>query len=179
MYNGPDQRTVYRRRQSKAHVTVRSVHIDNKSMVPTNLTLLRALKCHINVEVYQPLLGVKYLFSYLKKGQKGESIHLRINSLGEPAVTVCIEVRQYETHRYLSCYEADWRIRTSNVNSSCCSHNVVRLPVHLPSQQIVLFVEGGEEDALRSADQQFRQLESRRSRSKAIQIRGESISCFG
>ena len=68
------------------------------------------------------------------------------------------EVQHFQTHRYLSCYEADWRLRATLITD--CSHVIVRLPVHLPLQQMVYFMEGEEEEALRSAEDRHSQLQA-------------------
>ena len=157
-YGGTDHKTVYRRRPSKKPGMVNNQVVDNDYVVPTNMKLLKALRCHVNVEVYQALLGVKYLFKYLQKGESRDTIQIRYDLAGEPGIAVSDEVRHFQSHRYLSCYEADWRIRASPVTE--CSHAVVRLPVHLPSEQMVYFMEGEEEEALRSADDKHSQLEA-------------------
>ena len=47
------------------------------------------------------------------------------------------EIKQYMEGRYISSHEACWRILGFETNG--ISHNIVRLPVHLPNQQYVTF----------------------------------------
>lgn len=150
MHAGPDQRTLYRRGTKKAPFIVNGQPIHNEYVVPTNPTLLRALRCHVKVKVYQPLLGVKYLFNYFNKRDQGENIQIRHDAHGELGIAVMDEVPNCEAHNSIYCYEADFRIRGFQLNS--CSHNVKRLLVHLPSEHMILFV-GGEDDALRMAEE--------------------------
>jgi ATP-dependent DNA helicase PIF1 len=47
------------------------------------------------------------------------------------------EIKQYMEGRYISSHEACWRILGFETNG--ISHNIIRLPVHLPNQQYVRF----------------------------------------
>ena len=75
---------------------------------------------------------VKYLYKYIHKG----SDRIAIN-VGE-----CDEVQNFLDCRYISPPEACWRIMGFNLHGN--SHTVVRLPVHLPDQQLVNFNENAD-----------------------------------
>ena len=49
----------------------------------------------------------------------------------------------------MSAPEAIWRLREYKMHDR--SHSVMRLPVHLPNQQQIVFEEGREEEALLAA----------------------------
>lgn len=92
VYAGPEQRTVHRRRSNKAPPIINSINTDNEYKVSTKL--LRALKCLMNMQVYQPVLKVKCLFNYLVKGEHEETIQIRHYVDGEPGIAVCDEVHR-------------------------------------------------------------------------------------
>ncbi|KII68453.1 ATP-dependent DNA helicase pif1 [Thelohanellus kitauei] len=68
------------------------------------------------------------------------------------------EINNFIDCRYVSAPEAMWRIRESKMHDK--SHSVLRLPVHLPNQQRVIFEEGHEEEALLAAQTGKTKLES-------------------
>jgi hypothetical protein len=49
-------------------VLVHHIELDNRWVVPHNLYLLTKYDAHINVEVYNNIRVVKYLFKYVYKG---------------------------------------------------------------------------------------------------------------
>ena len=56
------------------------------------------------------------------------------------------EVQNYIDARYVSAPEAMWRLLKNKMHNR--SHTVIRLPVHLPGRQRIIFEEGNEEQAL-------------------------------
>ena len=89
--------------------------------------LLSKFDCHINVEVCSSTGAVKYLHKYIFKGQ----------DCGILESEVVDEIKEYMEGRYIAAQEACWRMFGFETNSM--SHNIVRLPVHLPDQQYVVF----------------------------------------
>ena len=60
--------------------------------------------------------------------------------------------------RYVSAPEAMWRLLQSPMHER--SHSVMRLPVHLPNQQLIFFEPGREEEALEAARSRRTKLEA-------------------
>ncbi|KAK6021322.1 hypothetical protein OSTOST_13005 [Ostertagia ostertagi] len=122
----------YRRRgggprvQKRVRNTV--VELGNEWIVPYNPFLIGKYDCHINVEICNSVSSVKYLHKYIYKGQDRAVLEA-----GEDID----EISQYLEGRYISAQEACWRLLSFETNS--ISHNIIRLPVHLPGQQYVTF----------------------------------------
>ena len=66
LYTGPNKRPVYKRTGSVVHGA--RPREDNCWVVPFNPVLVKKMNCHVNVEAYTPIMGIKYLFKYLHKG---------------------------------------------------------------------------------------------------------------
>lgn len=141
----------YRRRRTEK-IQVREGHhvmVDNSWVVPHNLWLVTKYNAHINVEICTSVSSVKYLYKYVYKGHDRADIGLQINnpncsniSVLNAAVTDGAsrntdEITEFVTHRYISACEALWRIFDFPLHG----HNpsIVRLSVHLPDEQIVIF----------------------------------------
>ncbi len=58
---------VYRHRDTKCTILVHGVELDNGWVVPHNVYLSTKYDVHINVEVYNNIRVVKYLFKYVYK----------------------------------------------------------------------------------------------------------------
>ncbi len=110
---------------------------------------------HINVEVCTSLQAIKYIYKYIFKGF--DCVRVDITSEGRR------ELRYNETTdfidcRYVSAPEAMWRLLEFKMHD--WSHTVIRLPVHLPNEQIIRFGAGHEEEALLAASTGSTLLES-------------------
>ena len=104
---------------------------DNTSIVPYNRYLLLKYDCHLNVEDCTFIKAVKYLYKYIHKGPDRARLQI---------ADVTDEVNHHLDVRYVTSSEATWRLFRFSLHGK--SHVVVRLPVHLPNQENVLFEEG-------------------------------------
>lgn len=60
------------------------------------------------------------------------------------------EINHFINTRYVSAPEAMWRLLENKMCDR--SHDVIRLPVHLPQEQIIIFEEGKEEERIQRGD---------------------------
>jgi len=110
-------------------------------VVPHNVDLLTKYDAHINVEICNSVLAIKYLYKYVYKGHDRATITLArldsgINSQSRDAEPVD-KIKMYLDARYISSSEAIWRIFHYRLHGR--SPNVQRLAVHLPEKQYVTF----------------------------------------
>ena len=127
---------LYQRRNDGNSVSVRGHQLDNRWVVPYNPFLLRKFSAHINVEACVSQRSVKYLYKYIYKGHDTLTCATRNND----------EISTYANFRYVSPPEAFWRIYAKPLHLK--SHTIVRLDVHLPNEQNIIFVEGEESVAV-------------------------------
>jgi hypothetical protein len=86
----------------------------------------------MNFEICNSVSSVKYVHKYIYKAhdrailQAGKDID---------------EIKQYMEGRYISSHEAFWRVLGFETNG--ISHNLLRLPIHLPNLQYVKFNASG------------------------------------
>ena len=132
-----DAYPLYRRRDAAsnnlAHKGV--AQVDDRDVVPYNPFLLKRYDAHLNVEVTEGIRFVKYMYKYTYKGH--DRARLRLG--GD-------EIESYVEARYVGPCEAAWRLFQFPLSGM--SHTVIRLDVHLPDEQSVIFREGEEETAL-------------------------------
>src|SRR5258705_15894 len=133
---------LYRRRLGVT-AEVRGTIMDNRFLVPYNPFLLLKYDAHINVEVCTSLRAVKYIYKYIYKGFDCANMVVTAGQLQHD------EIANYIDARYVSAPEAMWRLLESKMHDR--SHAVIRLPVHLPNQQRIVFEEGHEEEAFEAA----------------------------
>ena len=145
-YVGENRSPVYRRRQNPP-VIVRGMSVDNRYVVPYNPTLTMLMKSHINVEVQNPGMGVRYLYKYLHKGVDHETVAFNVAEDGRAILVNHDEGTSYQQGRYLSSSDAYWNLACFLKYQN--SHVVFRLPIHLPGGQTILFEEGMEKEAIR------------------------------
>lgn len=145
---------LYRRRFGEL-AEVRNVMMDNRNVVPYSPYLTLKYNAHINVEVCTSIQAIKYIYKYIFKGF--DCAHIAISSNGQPQLQYD-EISNFINCRYVSAPEAMWRILESKMHDR--SHTVMRLPVHLPNQQSIVFEEGNEEEALLAAQTGRTKLES-------------------
>jgi hypothetical protein len=129
--------TLYRRRNNCRFVLKGGVKLDNRSVVPYNMQLLKKYNAHINVEWCNKTHMIKYLFKYVTKGSDRAKIYFELtanttNASPGPQIAPPNEIREYIDARYLSTCEALWRIFEFDIHFRVPS--VERLAVHLPKK---------------------------------------------
>ena len=108
--------------------------VNNSYIVPYSPILTAKFRAHINVEVCSSITkSVKYLFKYLFKGFDAATLDIRTD---EPVANVD-EIRAFQEARYVTAPEAVWRLLQFPLHY--ISHTIVRLPVHLEDEHLVLF----------------------------------------
>uniref|UniRef100_A0A914YRQ3 ATP-dependent DNA helicase n=1 Tax=Panagrolaimus superbus TaxID=310955 RepID=A0A914YRQ3_9BILA len=119
-------------------------NVDNRSVVPYNMYLLKRYKCHINIEIVCSLRSVNYLYKYLFKGAAAIDIEIRANNEG-----VYDEVQSFLNARYLCSHETYHRLRKFKMHY--CSESIERLQVHLSERQTVTMPnDASEEEMIRA-----------------------------
>ena len=139
---------VYRRSEGMSFMR-NGISIDNGWIVPYNKFLIQKYDAHINVEVCSSIKSVKYLYKYLYKGHDKSKLELRKKN---PESNDYDEIQMYVDARYVTSPEAAWRLFEFKMHEQ--SHAIIRLAVHLPLQQSVVFQAGQEEEALNRASNQ-------------------------
>ncbi|GBM88112.1 hypothetical protein AVEN_87489-1 [Araneus ventricosus] len=134
---------IYRRRATEP-VEVGKYSIDNRWVVPYNPWLLKKFNAHINVEVCASVKSVKYLYIYVYKGHDAASVKIQKEGALDHD-----EILSFVEGRYFSTPEAMWRLNEFNLSHK--SHTVVRLAVHLPQQQPIVYQDGQEAQAIERA----------------------------
>jgi hypothetical protein len=103
--------------------------------------LLLKYNAHINVEICSTVSAVKYLYKYCYKGHDRATFTLNDDQKND-------EIAKFLDSRYISASEAIWRILKFDLHQR--DPNVVRLPVHLDSHNIVYYNPEEPEEALAS-----------------------------
>ncbi len=136
---------VYRRQYDGRYVEIRNgIQLDNRWVIPYNIKLVEKYNAHINVEICNSMLAVKYLYIYVYKGHDRATVSFSqsINRAGQEATGTdesIDEIKMYLDARYVSSSESMWRIFHFKMHGR--SPNVQRLAVHLPNRQTVTFSE--------------------------------------
>ncbi|GBN45528.1 hypothetical protein AVEN_18971-1 [Araneus ventricosus] len=134
---------IYRRRATEP-VQVGKYSIDNRWVVPYNPWLLKKFNAHINVEVCASVKSVKYLYKYVYKGHDAASVKIQKEGALDHD-----EILSFVEGRYVSTPEAMWHLNEFNLPHK--SHTVVRLAVHLPQQELIVYQDGQEAQAIERA----------------------------
>ena len=134
-------------------VNVRGSVLDNRWVVPYCPYFLRKYRCHINVESCHSIGSVKYIYKYVYKGHDCASIEVNQTSADQRN-----EVKDFVDGRYISPPEAVYRLFEYKLKGR--SHNIEKLPVHLPYMQPVYFEEGEHQTALDQACQKTTKLKA-------------------
>lgn len=108
-------------------VIINGVAVDNRWIVPYCAWLSRKYDCHINVEVCSSVGTVKYIHKYVYKGPDCATI----------ALSNVDEIQQHIDSRYISASEAAYHLHRFPMHQEV--PNVVRLTVHLPNEQLIVF----------------------------------------
>jgi hypothetical protein len=144
---------IYRCRNTGRTLLVHGIELDNRWVVPHNVYLSTKYNAHINVEVYNNIHAVKYLFKYVYKGHGRATIEISCQSDNaiEGNVIEADEIKKYLDCHYVSALEVVWRIFKFDMHERFPV--VQRLQYHLPNQQMVLFNDDNDvqEVATRSA----------------------------
>jgi hypothetical protein len=136
--------------------------IDNSWVVPYSPYLSLRFNAHINCEVCNSVMAVKYLHKYIFKGHAKLLIQLQ-NANGQdpqqPAANISIdEIGMHQDVRYIGSAEACSRIFQLPLHG--CDPPVQRLTLHVPNEQRVVYAEGDEEAAVLEAEQRPTQLQA-------------------
>ena len=119
----------------------KEIVVDNSTVVPYNSFLSLKFDGHINIEFLESVVAVKYVYKYITKGPDRCIMSKKISDgsevVGEKQVN---EVEQFVDARYLGASESAMKIFRFPVHYR--SHNVEKLPCHLPGEQSILFEEG-------------------------------------
>ena len=129
--------------------------MDNQNVVSYCPYLSLKYNAHINVEVCTSSRAIKYIYKYIYKGFDCTNIVITAGSQREMQYS---KIQNYIDARYLSAPEAMWRLLESLMHDR--SHTVMRLPVHLPNQQRIIFAAGREDETLLAAQTGRTKLES-------------------
>ncbi|XP_076885333.1 uncharacterized protein LOC143534816 [Bidens hawaiensis] len=129
---------LYRRRDNGAFVQNSDIKLDNRSVVPYNIKLLKRYQAHINVEWCNQGSSIKYIFKYINKGPDRATMYFANGGEGKNNEDRHIdEIKELYDCRYMSACEASWRIFAYDVHYRV--PEVMRLPFHLPGKQQVIY----------------------------------------
>jgi len=138
---------VYKRSNNGRTFIKNNFECDNRWIVPYNPYLSAKYDAHINIEIATSITSVKYLYKYVYKGGDRAFAEIQVD-----------ETKMYIDGRYISAPEgkllailcptklivdnitfstASWRIFQFSTHQH--SPSVVRLQLHLPDQQMILF----------------------------------------
>lgn len=143
--------TIYRRRNDGRYITKNGVRLDNRSVVPYNIGLLKTYQAHINVEWCNKSNMIKYLFKYVMKGHDRSKIYFETtaangNMSPNHDLAPPDEILEYMDARFLSTCEALHRIYEFDIHYRVPP--VERLAVHLPGMNYVRYETGSDLRAL-------------------------------
>ena len=133
---------VYRRRQNDFFVEKSGFKMDNRWVVPHNMSLLKRYQAHINVEWCNKTTFIKYLFKYVTKGADCSKVYLERVRRGvavpyDRQTETVNEIKEYLDCRYICDQDACWRMFGYDIHRH---HPAVeRMPVHLPNENFVTF----------------------------------------
>ncbi|KAM0832332.1 hypothetical protein ACQ4PT_064970 [Festuca glaucescens] len=129
---------VYRHRNNGRFVMKNKVNLDNRHVVPYNMTLLKIFQAHLNVEWCNKTHVIKYLYKYVTKGPDfSKTLFERIKNTGDPEDDDIDEIEEYRTCRYICANDSFWRCYGFDIHSKHPS--VERLVVHLLGKHVVRF----------------------------------------
>ncbi|XP_033138010.1 ATP-dependent DNA helicase PIF1-like [Brassica rapa] len=140
---------IYRRRKNEnANVLKDGILLDNASVIPYNIEILKKYAAHINVEWCNRTSAIKYLFKYITKGvdratvlvEKGPDPPTSENGSDpqtsekgkEKVKKARNEIKEYQDCRYLSACESMWRTFAYSIHKR--QPSVMKLVVHLEGE---------------------------------------------
>ncbi len=103
---------IYQRIDMSCIVLVHGVELDNPWVVLHNVYLSTKYDAHINVEVYNNICAIKYLFKYVCKGHDCANIEIshQSDNATEGNVVEVDEIKKYLDCHYVFPSKATWRI---------------------------------------------------------------------
>jgi hypothetical protein len=130
---------IYRYKDTRCTVLVHGVELDNRWVVPHNVYLSTKYNAYINVEVYNNIRAIKYLFKYLYKGHDCGTIEIsrQSDNATKRNMVKTNEIKKYLNYCYVFASEATWCIFKFDMHERFLA--VECLQYHLPNQQMVLF----------------------------------------
>jgi hypothetical protein len=119
-----------------------NIKLDNRWIVPYNLTLLKKYQAHINVEWCNKSIFIKYLFKYVTKGPDQSKLYLQRVLDGQytpidEETNARNEVKEYLDARFICPYDSCWRILGYEIHRHFPP--VTRLSVHLPNENYITY----------------------------------------
>lgn len=137
--------TLYRRRDNNMYIRRENHNLDNRWVVPYNITLLKKYQAHINIEYVNKSKLLKYLCKYVNKGPDQASITFQRIRKGDQEGSNqqgkdIDEIKEYLDCRYICEQDALWRLLEYDIHYHWPP--VERLPVHLPLQNMVSLRKG-------------------------------------
>jgi hypothetical protein len=111
--------------------------MDNSWVVPHMPYLIAKFDAHINTEYCATIKSIKYLFKYEFKGNDQATVTFDHDHAEEENPINRNEIEIFQNKRYVSSVEACWRLFKFEV--CAFKPSIVRLPIHLPEQQRVLY----------------------------------------
>ena len=130
----PDKYPEYKRPNDGASATRGGHTFTNQHVIPYNPYLSAKYNCHLNIEVANSILAVKYLYKYVYKGHDRTAISLQRDDC---SLIPRNEVQEYLDARYVSAAEACWHLLDFDIHGRYPP--VQRLQLHLPDQQPVYY----------------------------------------
>jgi hypothetical protein len=143
MQMGKDSYPVYRRRDDEQVVEVRNEKLDNRWIIPFNLSLLMLYNCHINVKIYSSIKAMKYLYKYIYKGPDGASYSVNKSDNGDKVVID--DIKWFRDARCVTPPEVAYQLYGFSLYQMYPP--VFQLTIHLPGMHMVAY---NERDDLRN-----------------------------
>lgn len=133
---------IYKRSDNNRYVIKNGCRLDNRWIVPYNMSILKKFQAHINVEWCNKTKILKYLFKYVTKGPDQSKILFQkthpIDTNDTSTINTPIdEIKEYLDCRYICEQDALWRIYGYDIHTKIPA--VERLPVHMPNMNMVRF----------------------------------------
>ena len=101
-------------------------------MVLYNPYLCAKYQCHINVEICASIEAVKYIHKYIYKGYDKTTLEIYQGQDQQRD-----EIKEYLDARYISAIQSYWQTTEFSMHGE--SPHVIRLPIHLPNQQLIYY----------------------------------------
>lgn len=115
------------RNTGQSHV-VKNNQVDNQWVVCHSRYLIWKYHCHINVESIASVKAIEYIYKYVYKGHDRTTMEFG---------TCNDEIKQYLDACYVGSCKALWHLYLFNMQQHVPA--IVRLQVHLPNQQGIVF----------------------------------------
>ena len=147
------ERVKYKRREHKRKWFYGKHPLNNKYIVPYSPILLKKFQCHMNVEIVNSTMALKYITKYITKGEPT----LKYKPVGDKYD----EIEEHFMSRYLTAFKAGWNLMKYEMSKA--SHSVMNLHVHLPEEEKIYEMYKKNKDLLNED-----QLKEKKSKSKLM-----------